>query len=54
MRAKPRAKLQMIQVRGLVCQRCGYQWIPRIKAVRLCARCKTPYFDTPRPKPKVA
>ncbi len=30
------------------CYRCGYYWFPRRKTVRLCARCKSPYYDTPR------
>jgi len=44
----------MIAIPGLECRRCGYRWVPRVKEVRLCARCKSARFDTPRPKPKVA
>jgi uncharacterized protein len=29
------------------CYRCGYYWFPRRRRVRICARCKSPYFDTP-------
>ncbi len=26
------------------CYRCGYVWRPRLSRVRICARCKSPYF----------
>jgi predicted Zn-ribbon and HTH transcriptional regulator len=44
-------KLKMITVQGLECLRCGHQWVPKIKDVRICARCKSARFDTPRPAP---
>jgi hypothetical protein len=48
---KARVPFQMIQVRGLVCQRCGHQWIPRLPRIpAMCSRCKSRYFDTPRTK----
>jgi len=35
---------------ALKCQRCGYVWIPRkaINEVRICPRCKSAYWDTPK------
>jgi predicted nucleotidyltransferase len=30
------------------CYRCGFSWFPRWKPTRMCARCKSPYFDTPK------
>jgi uncharacterized protein len=30
------------------CFRCGYYWFARRNPVRICARCKSPYFDEPR------
>ncbi len=30
------------------CYRCGYYWFPRRVQVRICPRCKSPYFATPR------
>jgi uncharacterized protein len=30
------------------CYRCGYSWFPRKSAVRICARCKSPYYDLPK------
>lgn len=32
----------------LKCLRCGYKWTPRKAEVRICARCKSAYFDTPK------
>ena len=32
------------------CYRCGYYWYPRRRRVRICPRCKSPYFETPRLK----
>jgi len=39
---------------GYVCERCGHTWIPRketegrVPTVCPNARCKSPYWDTPR------
>ena len=30
------------------CYRCAYVWRPRRSRVRICARCKSPYFETPK------
>ena len=32
----------------LHCYRCGYTWTPRHVIVRICPRCKSPYFDEPK------
>jgi uncharacterized protein len=42
--------LAPIQMRGQMahCYRCGYSWFPRHAKVRICARCKSPYFDLPK------
>ncbi len=38
-----------ITVMGYRCERCGYEWVPRSKGEpRVCARCKSPYWNTPR------
>ena len=29
----------------LKCKRCEHEWIPRKSDVRLCPKCKTPYWD---------
>lgn len=39
----------MATVDGMAhCYRCGYSWFPRRARVRICARCKSPYFDIPK------
>jgi predicted nucleotidyltransferase len=30
------------------CYRCWFSWFPRWEPTRMCARCKSPYFDTPK------
>ncbi len=40
-----------VTVNKLNCKRCGWEWIPRKEDVRVCPKCKSPYFDTER-KPK--
>ncbi len=38
----------MPMVIKLICQRCGYEWVPRVNDVRQCPRCKTIYWDKPK------
>jgi hypothetical protein len=49
-----------------VCERCGHEWIPRdcgpgwdpnereAPPPKVCASCKSPYWDRPRRVPKSA
>lgn len=30
------------------CYRCGYVWPPRRPRIRICARCKSPYYWLPK------
>ncbi len=30
------------------CYRCGYVWVPRRSRIRICARCKSPYYWFPK------
>lgn len=30
------------------CSRCQYEWVPRKEYVRICPKCKSPYWDIPR------
>ena len=32
----------------LRCLRCGYDWIPRIRRVTICPRCKSTLWDKPK------
>jgi len=35
------------------CKRCGHSWFPRIATKpKQCPSCRSPYWDTPRKKPK--
>ena len=27
------------------CKRCGHRWIPRKVEIRICPKCKSPYWD---------
>jgi len=39
-----------IKLEGYRCERCGHKWTPRNKndTPKVCPKCKTPYWDTPR------
>ena len=32
----------------LNCMRCGHLWHPRTETVRMCPKCKSPYWDKAR------
>lgn len=34
---------------SLKCLRCKHTWIPRQREVRLCPKCKTPWWDRIKP-----
>lgn len=34
------------------CKRCPHKWIPRITPVRMCPKCKSLRWDTPRKNKK--
>lgn len=41
-----------VLLHGFQCIRCNHQWFPRKKEVaKVCPKCKSPYWDTPRRKP---
>lgn len=37
-----------IQTVVLDCKRCGHKWTPRKDDVRLCPKCKSPYWEVPK------
>jgi len=43
-------KIKIIKIK---CFKCGHSWIPRKPDVRMCPKCKTPYFDVERKKEKL-
>jgi len=36
------------EVKNLYCKRCGHSWYPRQPEVRICPKCKSPYWDKER------
>ena len=40
--------METIELPVLRCYRCGASWTPRRPVVRLCPRCKSPYWDEPK------
>jgi Zn finger protein HypA/HybF involved in hydrogenase expression len=43
-----------LQLWGFRCERCSHEWVPREKEQepRVCPKCKSPYWNVPRRKPK--
>lgn len=42
-----------VQVWAWKCERCEHVWVPREDAEpRVCPKCKSPYWNKPRRKPK--
>jgi len=43
---------QMARIKSWVykCERCGHEWLPRMKdrEPRVCAKCKSAYWNVPR------
>lgn len=33
---------------SLKCKRCGHKWQPRKEEIRICPKCKSPYWDRKR------
>jgi hypothetical protein len=40
------------KIHKLKCGRCGWEWVPRKKEIRICPDCKSPYWDLP-PQPNI-
>jgi len=38
-------KIKIIKLR---CKRCGWEWTPRQQEIRICPKCKSPYWDKER------
>lgn len=39
-----------IVLQGFRCERCGHEWIPRKNKIRVCPKCKSPYWDVKKRK----
>jgi len=37
-----------IKIDELICKRCNHKWIPRKREIRICPKCKSPYWDRDR------
>jgi len=37
-----------VEIKKLTCLRCNHSWIPRVVDVRICPKCKSPYWDQKR------
>lgn len=37
-----------IEMNKLQCKRCNHEWYPKQPEVRLCPKCKSPYWDRER------
>ena len=33
------------------CNRCGHEWVPKIRRPKWCPGCNSPYWNTPRTRP---
>jgi DNA-directed RNA polymerase subunit RPC12/RpoP len=49
-----RTAVGIVKVDAYKCERCGHIWLPREpnknRKPILCAKCKSAYWDIPRPK----
>jgi predicted Zn-ribbon and HTH transcriptional regulator len=43
-----------VRITKLTCQRCEYEWHPRIEDVRQCPSCKSARWEQPKPVPAVS
>ena len=50
MDTSPEPGMELIEVWGYRCHRCGHTWVPRAKREKpkVCPKCKNPYWDRPR------
>jgi predicted Zn-ribbon and HTH transcriptional regulator len=38
----------MVKLPTMKCNRCDYEWIPRVPNPRWCAKCRSPYWNKER------
>ena len=39
-----------IEIKKLECKRCGHEWVPRQREVRICPKCKSAWWDRKKVK----
>jgi len=37
-----------VEISQVKCLRCNHTWTPRKRDVRICPKCRSPYWDVPR------
>ena len=37
-----------LTIKQVTCLRCNHKWTPRQKEVRMCPKCKSPWFNKPK------
>ena len=37
-----------IEIKKITCERCGYEWVPRVEDIKRCPGCKSPYWQKPK------
>ena len=52
--SKETARMVNVEIPQLTCLRCGHKWVPRIPDPRICPKCGSYRWDTPRPKDSLA
>jgi hypothetical protein len=45
-------QMAILKVLIVHCERCGHEWAPRQTEIRICPKCKSPYWDKPKRKKK--
>lgn len=42
--------IREIKIKECVCERCSHEWIPREQneMPKVCPKCKSPYWNTPK------
>ena len=48
--------MAVITMKGYMCERCEHKWVPRAlgQVPKVCPKCKSPYWNTPRKEAKVS
>ena len=41
-----------IGIKKYKCERCDHEWVPRVEEIRVCPKCRSPYWDRKRKNKK--
>ena len=42
-----------MEILKINCQRCEHEWVPRKSEIKVCPKCKSPYWNIPRITKKI-